>query len=224
MPRIRLEAARALSDRVTHFVFAAPFAHAAGQYVALSAAIDGTPVKRYYSIASPPRGDGRIELCVQTEGAFGSHLEGLPSGTELECSEPAGRMRLLDAERPTVYFAAGTGVAPLRAMLLSQLAAAPRAAATLVLGGRRREDLLYRDEFEALRGRHAGFTLLATVSGDDPDWDGLRGRVTAHFDQAIAGRDGLDAYFCGPPEMVSALRARAGAAGIPDERQGFERY
>lgn len=224
MPRIRLEFARALNDRVTHFVFAAPFAHAAGQYVALSAAIDGTPVKRYYSIASPPRGDGRIELCVQTEGAFGSHLKGLPAGAELECSEPAGRMRLLDANRPTAYFAAGTGVAPLRAILLSQLAAAPRASATLVLGGRRPADLLYRDEFEALRSKHAGFDLLPTVSGDDPNWDGPRGWVTEHFDRAITGRLCLNVYFCGPSEMVAELRARSVAVGIPDKWQGFERY
>lgn len=224
MPRIRLVAARALNDRVTHFVFEAPFAHEAGQYVAVSAAIRGAPAKRYYSIASPPRSDGRIELCVQTEGEFGSHLKGLRSGAELDCSEPAGRMRLLDAERPAVYFAAGTGIAPMRAILLSQLDAAPRTSATLVLGGRRPDDLLYREEFEALRSSHVAFTLLPTVSGGDADWDGLRGRVTAHVDRAIAGRDGLDAYFCGPPEMVSELRARLAAAGVPDERQGFERY
>lgn len=224
MPRIRLVAARALNDRVTHFVFEAPFAHEAGQYVAVSAAIRDAPAKRYYSIASPPRSDGRIELCVQTEGEFGSHLKGLRSGAELDCSEPAGRMRLLDAERPAVYFAAGTGIAPMRAILLSQLDAAPRTSATLVLGGRRPDDLLYREEFEALRSSHVALTLLPTVSGGDADWDGLRGRVTAHVDRAIAGRDGLDAYFCGPPEMVSELRARLAAAGVPDERQGFERY
>ena len=224
MSKIRLASARALNDRVTHFAFEAPFAHRAGQYVAVSAEICGAPVKRYYSIASPPRRDGRIELCVRTEGEFGMHLKGLRPGAELDCSEPAGRMRLLDAERPAVYFAAGTGVAPVRAILLSQLAAAPLAAATLVLGGRQHGDLLYRDEFEALCTQHAGFALLPTVSGNDADWDGLRGRVTAHADRAIAGRDGLDAYFCGPPEMVAALRARLAAAGIPDERQGFERY
>lgn len=224
MSRIRLVSARALNDRVTHFVFEAPFAHEAGQYVAVSTAIRGAPVKRYYSIASPPRSDGRIELCVRTEGEFGSHLKGLHPGAELDCSEPAGRMRMLDAERPAVYFAAGTGVAPMRAILLSQLGAAPHASATLVLGGRRPADLLYLDEFEALRTNHAAFTLVPTVSGDDADWDGLRGRVTAHVDRAIAGRDGLDAYFCGPPEMVSDLRARLATAGVPDERQGFERY
>ena len=224
MSKIRLASARALNGRVTHFVFEAPFAHRAGQYVAVSAEIHSAPVQRYYSIASPPRSDGRIELCVQTEGEFGAHLKGLRPGAELGCSEPAGRMRMLDAERPAVYFAAGTGVAPLRAILLSQLAADPRASATLVLGGRQRDDLLYRDEFEALCAKHGGFTLLPTVSGDDADWDGLRGRVTAHVDRAIAGRDSLDAYLCGPPEMVAELRTRLAAEGIPDERQGFERY
>jgi len=56
------------------------------------------------------------------------------------------------------------------------------------------------------------------------DGDGRRGRVLAHVDEAIAGRSGVDAYFCGPREMVTQLCERLVATGILDERQVYERY
>ncbi len=224
MPALELLEHSLMTPRVSWFVFQASFQHEAGQYVALSALIDGAQQTRYYSIASPPDPSGRIELCVQHEGAFGSHLRSLRRGDRTECSDPGGTMRLLDAARPAVYFAAGTGVSPMRAILLAQLAANPAAEAVLLLGARYSSELLFRDEFEALAARHAGFRFVPTVSGDDAVWDGRRGRVSAHIEQAMAGLNCPDAYFCGQREMVAQLRERLAAAGIPDERQVYERY
>ena len=224
MPTIELIEHAQLTPRVSQFVFQARFRHEAGQYVALSAAVEGARQTRYYSIASPPRPSGQIELCLQHEGAFGSHLRSLQRGDRLECSEPGGKMRLLDAHRPAVYIAAGTGVSPMRAILLAQLGANPLARATLLLGARHSSELLYRDEFDALASQHAGFRFMPTVSGDDATWNGRRGRVLAHVDEAIAGRSRLDAYFCGQREMVTLLCERLAAIGIADEQQVYERY
>ena len=224
MPTIELIEHAQLTPRVSQFVFQARFRHEAGQYVALSAAVEGARQTRYYSIASPPRPSGQIELCIQHEGTFGSHLRSLRRGDRLECSEPGGKMRLLDAHRPAVYIAAGTGVSPMRAILLAQLGANPLANATLLLGARHSSELLYRDEFDALATQHAGFRFMPTVSGDEATWDGRRGRVLAHVDEAIAGRRGVDAYFCGPREMVTQLCERLAATDIADERQVYERY
>ncbi|MCY4189437.1 MAG: FAD-dependent oxidoreductase [Bryobacterales bacterium] len=224
MPAIELLEQACLTPQVSHFAFRAPFQHEAGQYVALSAPVGGTRQTRYYSIASPPVSSGRIELCIQHQGAFGSHLRSLREGDRMECSEPGGTMRLLDAGRPAVYFAAGTGVAPMRAILLEQLAANPEAEAILLLGSRHASELLFRNEFEALAARHARFRFLPAVSGKEGGWGGRQGRVTAHIDEALAGLSSPDAYFCGQREMVAQLRERLAAAGIPDERQVYERY
>ena len=224
MPTLRLIESRALTGRARHFTFEAPFAHEAGQYVALSAEVDGNPTRRYYSIASPPRPDQRVEFCIHPAGEFGDYLCALRPGDQVECSRPAGKMRLSDPQRAAVYFAAGTGIAPIRAILLAQLAANPGADATLVLGARTADELAYLREFEALCDRHPRFRLIPTVSREDPGWNGRQGRVTSLVDEATGGRRDLEAYFCGPPEMVADLRERLAAAGIPDERQCFERY
>lgn len=224
MPTLRLIESRALTGRARHFTFAAPFAHEAGQYVALSVEVDGNATRRYYSIASPPRPDQRVEFCIHPAGEFGDYLCALRPGDQVECSKPAGEMRLSDPRRAAVYFAAGTGIAPIRAILLAQLAANPGADATLVLGARTADELAYLREFESLCDRHPRFRLIPTVSREDPGWNGRQGRVTSLVDEATGGRRDLEAYFCGPPEMVADLRERLATVGIPDERQCFERY
>ena len=225
MPDIELLEHSLMTPRVSRFLFQAPFRHEAGQYVALSALVGGTQQTRYYSIASPPDPSGKIELCIQHDGAFGSHLRSLRRGDRMECSEPGGTMRLLDPARPAVYFAAGTGVSPMRAILLEQLAANPAAEAVLLLGARHSSELLFRDEFEALGQLDtlASASCLLSVA-TRTGWKGRRGRVAAHIDEAMAGLSSPDAYFCGQRDLVAQLRERLAVEGIPDERQVYERY
>lgn len=224
MPRITLIGSRDLSPRVSHFSFQATFRHHAGQHVALRAEIEGSRTIRYFSIASPPLPSGTIEFCIRHDGRFGAHLRDLRPGDTVQCSEPAGQMRLRNPSRPAVYFAAGTGVSPMRAILLEQLAASPDADAVLTLGARHVEELLYRDAFEALASRHSGFRFVPVLSRGTAGWQGGRGHVTDHVGPALAPQRDVDAYFCGPPAMVAEMRARLARAGIAEERQCFERY
>lgn len=224
MHTIRLVESKPLTRRVWHFAFEAPFRHEAGQHVAVQSTVDGETLTSYYSIASPPGRGRRIEFCLDVAGRLGQHFRGLRPGDTVRCGEPSGTMRLLAAGSPSAYFAAGTGVAPLRAILLSQLAANPNAGAVLVQGARRSADLHFRSEFEELASSHAGFRFLPTVTGREAGWTGRRGRVADHIDEAVGGRPEVVAYICGQPEMVADIRRRLSAAGVADERQCFERY
>jgi ferredoxin-NADP reductase len=215
---------RSLSDEVGHFVFHVDFEHVAGQYVALSAELGGETQKRYYSIASAPREDRTIDLCIDVRGDFGQYLNALEAGAEVSAEGPAGKMCLLGARNSAVYFASGTGIAPVRAILQTHLAENPDANARLYFGARHSKNLFFRDEFEVLAERHLNFEFCPTVSGDDADWSGRRGRVLAHLEDALKGGEDLDAYFCGQRELVDQLKTDLTAAGIPDERQSYERY
>lgn len=220
MPLLRLLQRRPLSPRAVHCVFQAEFVHAAGQYLALR----GAGRKGYYSIASAPRADRTIDLCIDARGEFGQYLNRLPLGAEVEAASPAGKMRLSAAENAAVYLAAGTGIAPVRAILQAHLAANPNADARLFFGARQACDLFYRGEFEALAASRPNFVFCPAVSGAEPAWSGRRGRVSDHLAEALEGRADRDAYFCGPREMVERLQADLAAAGIPDSRQCYERY
>jgi ferredoxin-NADP reductase len=63
----RLIESSALNEEIRHYVFESlekAFAFEPGQHVALSKTVDGGVLKRYYSIASPPNGTRRFELCI----------------------------------------------------------------------------------------------------------------------------------------------------------------
>lgn len=220
MSKIRLLKRRSLSGDAAHLVFQAECEHLAGQYLALG----GESRRRYYSIASAPRADRSIDLCVDVRGDFGQYLNALEPGAEIEASPPAGKMGLLDPDNAALYFASGTGIAPVRAILQAHLAANPAADARLFFGVRHSENLFYREDFERLAERHPNFEFCPTVSGPEPAWSGRRGRAEAHLKEALGGRGDLDVYFCGHREMVEQLQRLLSAAGIPDACRSFERY
>ena len=224
MPTLHLLESRPLTPKIGHFVFEASFQHLAGQHIALEAELRGARTKRYFSIASPPRSDGRIELCIRHDGLFGTYLRNLPPGATVDSSLPAGKMLLLDAKKASAYFASGTGIAPVRAILLAQLAANHAAETALVQGARHPTELHYRAEFQALAENHAGFRYLPTVTGDTPAWNGRRGRVTQYVGEALGDTRDWLAYICGQRAMVVDLRRMLAEAGIGDERQSYERY
>ncbi|MEV7419171.1 globin domain-containing protein [Streptomyces sp. NPDC089919] len=106
----------------------APLSYRAGQYV--SVASDRVPTTwRTYSIGNAPRPDGTLDLHVSRieRGRLSGHLvrEAQP-GEVLRLGAPGGQMLLdHDSPRPVSLIAAGTGWAPVRAMLEEMLLRPP---------------------------------------------------------------------------------------------------
>ncbi|MFN4212960.1 MAG: FAD-binding oxidoreductase [Microgenomates group bacterium] len=95
----------------------------AGQYLILKIG----DKSRLYSIASPDWQKDTFELLVQTvEGGVGStYLLNLKIGEEAIFQGPAGMFTLKDsptgAPRPKIFLATGTGLAPVRSMIKSEI-------------------------------------------------------------------------------------------------------
>ena len=187
-----------------------------GQWVSIRFPIEdekGKQIRRSYSISSAPRGDRKFDLAVtRVDGGPGSSfLHEVVEGDALTISRAQGMFELPQSQRPLLMVAAGTGVAPFRAMLqaIAAGAAAPPAI-TLLLGARRVEDLLYVDELEGLKETLAGFRLVPTLSRARASWSGRRGRVQSHIAELVAAHDGdCDLLVCGVGEMVKDVRKLA---------------
>lgn len=211
----------ALSPSVRRFVWRSvdgrPFDFLAGQWMKLY--LPGG-LDRDYSIASPPRpldapGSDRFELAItRVEGGPGSAaLFALEPGARIACLGPNGLFVREDRHRdaPAVYVATGTGLAPLRAILLDELARAEPTPQWLLFGCRAEEDLLYRDELEALARRHPRFRYVPTLSRPTEDWEGRRGYVQTHLpalaaDLAALGGAPPHYYVCGLTKMIDDVR------------------
>jgi CDP-4-dehydro-6-deoxyglucose reductase len=233
----RLIAADALTPLVRRLVFsrepAASMTFTPGQWVNLYLPIAGAagPLRRAYSVASPPSDDGTFELAVtRVEGGPGStFLHAMRVGDTVDADGPQGFFtRTPDFASPTLYVATGTGFTPLRSMLLAAVRAGATTPTHLILGTRHEEDLLYRSEIEALAAAHPWFRATFTLSQGSPSWTGARGYVQTHIAEALArlGAHGEPHVFaCGLQRMVSAVRELVRKElGYPRERVHAERF
>jgi len=189
------------------------------------------PLRRAYSIASPPRSDGSFELAVtRVAGGPGSGaLHALEPGAEIEAEGPQGfftRPPRFDA--PTLFVATGTGLTPLRSMLLAAIDAGSETPAHVILVVRHEADLLFRDELERLAARHPWLGLTFTLSQPHDAWAGARGYVQEHVRSAIEdlARHGEPHVFaCGLQRMVSAVRELVRKElEFPRQRMHAERF
>ena len=204
-----------------------PFVFAAGQAVMLG--LHDSPLRKPYSIASAPwellsTGHLRVLAQVDDTGTPDPHLELAAAGTLLDLEGPFGSFGLPDDIRDgLLLIAGGTGIAPLRSMLIDQLSRPSRHPIALVYSARSPEEFAFRSELDALRvaGRIGAYF---TVTRDPGPWSGRRGRI----DEALL-RDALPStrshcLICGPPPLVTDTRQLLRTLGVSEDRILTERY
>ena len=179
-----------------------------------------------YSIASAydPKKAGQFELAVAIH-AGADVMDTLAVGAELEVEGPAGAFTWQAAPSPAALLVgAGTGIAPLRALIEAELARESETRLLLLAGHREPEDVLFADDFARLAAQHSRFHFMPTVSGDNSAWSGRRGRVQAQLLDSVNSLAPLDAYVCGRLEMVAEIVRLLAAHGVPESRirsEGF---
>lgn len=182
-----------------------------GQYVRITPA--GAGFHRSYSMANVP-GTDRLQFFIRIVpgGAFSQWLAGAKAGDQVELSAPHGTFFLRDEDRPRLFVAGGTGVAPFLSMLRAMAAHPPAQRTTLLIGARTPGHLFAVDEVKRLGEQLAGVDLQIAVERD------AQPGCHAGYATDLIPRLGLDAstrvYLCGPPPMVDAGRRAAEAAGL----------
>jgi NAD(P)H-flavin reductase len=224
---VELVARSPLSARVHRLRFAArsPFEWQAGQYLVVVRA-EGQALFLPYSIASAndPAKPGEFELAVAVH-AGADAMDTLAIGAELEVEGPAGTFTWQPAPSPTALLVgAGTGIAPLRALIEAELARTSEIRLLLLAGHREPEDVLFADDFARLARAHSRFHFIPTLSAGSNAWLGRRGRVQAQLLEAVSSLGAPDAYVCGRLQMVSDVVQQLIAHGVPESRirsEGF---
>jgi CDP-4-dehydro-6-deoxyglucose reductase len=238
---VELAAARMIAPAVRELVFVRkdglPFEFEAGQWVSLvlptPSPQDGKPeLRRSYSIASAPDGSPRFELAIThvAGGPGSSFLHTAPVGTELRVIGPAGFFtRPADKTGPSLFVATGTGVTPLRSMIIKAAAMGEDRPLWLLFGVRTEQDILYRSELDSLCAEHPNVRAYYTLSRGGVDWTGRRGYVQTHVAELwkeLSTQGGVPhAYICGLQRMVGAVRDLLRKdMGVPREQVHSERY
>jgi CDP-4-dehydro-6-deoxyglucose reductase len=226
--KARLLEWREIGPNTRHFEFESPDWKAAfvpGQFLSVTAAIGEDEITRAYSIVSPPGGNG-FALCANLvqEGRLSPWLFSLGQGDDMEFKGPYGAFILRRPVSDSIFVATGTGIAPFRSMLLSQLGANPERRITLIFGVRHEQGLLYHDELAALAEAHPNFDYRPTLTRPPAHWTGRTGRVQPHTIEALGDRRDVDVYICGLREMVDDMRLKLKELGLDRKRIIYEKY
>ena len=206
-----------------------PLAFTAGQAVMVG--LHGSPLRKPYSIASAPwevarTGVMQLLLQIDDSGALDPHLELAAPGTMLDVEGPFGTFGLpADAGNdPLLFVAGGTGIAPLRSMLMERLARPHKTAITIVHSARSPEAFAFRPELDALHeaGRvKAYFTVTRDEGGP---WPGRRGRIDQNLLRAVLPAADPLCLICGPPQLVSDTKDLLEGIGVRPARVLTEEY
>ncbi|WP_083904244.1 FAD-binding oxidoreductase [Nocardia cerradoensis] len=131
-------------------------------------------MRRRLSPALPPSLDGKLEFHVRTvPGGWcsGSIVTETAPGDEWRISAPAGWLSVDPGTTDLVMIAGGTGLAPMRSLLLD-LSRRPQPPRThLFIGGRSPRDLYASDMLYLLAGEMPWLTVIPVVErAEDPNW------------------------------------------------------
>lgn len=205
--------------------------HLAGQSVDIRlTAEDGYQAERSYSIASSEHGE-TVEITVETieDGEVSPYLTGeVIPGDILEIRGPVGGYFVWtpDIGGPLILIGGGSGIVPLRAMLRVWLEANMPVEARLLASFRTWDDVIYRDELNALAA-HAGLHLTYTLTRGAPaGWQGHRRRVDrAMLADIVPTPDQQpQIYICGPTPFVELVSMELQHAGHHMRRIRTERF
>lgn len=186
----------------------------AGQFLLIQTPLLNNPSDiqpRAYSIASAPEEEELLFVVKLKEGGrFSEFLEKkIDVGTELTVQGPFGMFTLRDNTNDIILVATGSGVAPFRSHIVSALQKNDHRTMHLLFGVRNESDLYWTEEFAELEKSHKNLHIHLCLSGENPGWQGKRGRVTEHIDACIRDPLSTNLYVCGSPVMVKDIKSRA---------------
>ena len=226
------------TPRVKSITLAAPawMGHRAGQHVDLRlTAQDGYSVERSYSIGSEPERTDSFDVTVEEieNGEVSPFLdEVLMVGDRIEVRGPIGGYFVWEASgtaaaEPLFLVAGGSGVVPLMAMLRHRARAGLRNPARLLYSSRHFEEVIYREELEALASAGDGLEVVHTLTRSRPDgWTGYDRRIDDRMIADVLSPLGASArcYACGPTALVEVAANALVRLGLPADRIRTERF
>ena len=206
-----------------------------GQYLTLKAHIDGSEVRRSYSIcAGVDDGELRVAVKKVAGGVFSTFAnEELGTGDVIEVMPPRGTFFTPldeDSERNYLCIAAGSGITPIISIIKTILKREQRSQVTLLYGNQRVSTIMFKEELEAIKNQYMSrFQWINILSRERQDIDILNGRINnrkgAELIRHLLDLRAVDEFFlCGPEAMISEVSRGLRAEGIDEGKIHYELF
>jgi len=199
------------------------------QFVVPAYELTPDPVYRAYSISSSPARKDQVELEIRLvpNGICTTYVfQHLKVGDSVNINGPYGEFHLRDSERDLIFVAGGSGMAPIKSILLDMLERGIRRKATYFFGARAVRDLFLVEEMRELEKKLPGFKFVPALSNPEPgdNWEGEKGLITEVLSRHFERLDHHEAYLCGSPGMIDASIKVFKAKGLPEELIFFDKF
>jgi ferredoxin-NADP reductase len=185
-----------------------------GQFMTVSASVQGQSVERCYTISSPPTRPYLVSITVKRVpgGVMSNWLhENMKPGTELRAYGPSGSFTPTAARGTrSLYLSAGSGVTPLMSMTRASIDLGLDRDIVFVHSARTPADIVFRKELQRLADlspRLKTFFVCEGV-GDEDGWLGPVGRLSLQLlSEWVPDYTEREVFTCGPAGYMSAVRA-----------------
>lgn len=206
-----------------------------GQYLTFRTNLDGTEIRRSYSICvSPNENELRVAVKKVDGGKFSTYANNeMKAGDMIEVMPPMGKFSPKTAatkHKNYLAIAAGSGITPIMSIMKSVLQNEPSCSFTLIYGNKNRNTIIFREEIEGLKNKYIQrLRVYHILSREQMDVPLFNGRISA--DKCVEFCDTLidiksidEAFICGPEDMILSVKEKLSVLGMPSENVHIELF
>lgn len=236
---LRVAAVDRLTDDSVTLTFDVPpplreeYRFAPGQHLAIRRFVDGTEIRRTYSICSAapppeaPEGPAALRVGVRLveDGAFSTYaFKEVAIGDELEVMTPAGRFTLDPAPGRYAAVVGGSGITPVLSIVTTLLEREPKADFCLIRSDRTAASTMFLEEVADLKDRWPDRFQLVTVLSREEQQAGLGSgrldeeRLSTLLPALLPVADIEGWFLCGPFGLVQGAGRTLRGLGVPRSR------
>lgn len=204
----------------------------AGQFIQIlvpTYELSGEEVYRAYSISSAPSASGLLELEIRLvpNGICTTWVHRfLKVGDRVTLTGPHGDFHLRNSDREIIFIAGGSGMAPVKAMLLDLCESRNPRRTRYFFGAVQQRDLFQVETMRQLERDLPAFTFIPALSQPEPGdgWTGETGRITEVLDRQVEQGCQAEIYLCGSPGMIDAAVTVLRSKGVTDDRIFYDKF
>jgi 3-ketosteroid 9alpha-monooxygenase subunit B len=209
-------------ELVVPLALAERFRYRPGQFLTFLVPAEGGAVRRCYSLCTAPGLDPQPIVTVKRVAGgrasnwFNDHVR---AGSELEVLPPAGRFVLRDPPRPLFFYAGGSGITPVMALIKSALRDW-RVPIALLYANRDRASIIFESALAELAKADAQRLTVVHHLDSESGW------VNAAEVRAFGGPEPAGAwhYICGPARFMDLVEQTLLGLGVPAAQILTERF
>lgn len=200
----------------------------AGQYAWLTLGDSPFSLHQHpFSFSSSALSPRRLEFTIKELGDFTRTIGQVPLGSRAYLEGPFGAFNIdVNASDETVFIAGGIGIAPIMSMVKTFRDRSDQRPLVLIYAANRREDILFREEFDELR-RHLNLRITYVLASPEEGWEGERGLITGEMlaRHLSSPENRTCQYFvCGPEQMMNIVERALLSRGTPLRNIHAERF